>query len=340
MKIFKNKVATLSTAGAVLAASLTMAMSPASAATDIKVGVIPINSMGAIQYAQDAGIFKKNGLDVTEFVAFPAPPPTIAALAAGAIQFAYTPTIPAINAYENGGIALRIVAAADGYSTRDLSKAKKDAAFAAKIDDTGVCVKSSSSIKRWKDLVGKTVSVPARGAQAEVTIAAAVKADGGDASKINWVTLGFPQVIPSVDSGAVDAGFTVEPFTSQCATSGNRNIGAPGVQFFTVERAIGVWVTTQDYYNSNRAAVRAFQKSIYEANSYAMKSKANMRKVTLASTKITEVSPAVALAANPTYYPVQVTRIDVARPAQKMLDLGFLTKKPDIAGLLVRQYRP
>lgn len=330
--------AVLTTAVASVALATTAA--PAQAATDIKVGVIPINSMGAIQYAVDSGIMAKNGLNVTEFVEFPAPPPSIAALASGAVQFVYAPSIPIINAYENGGIALKIVAPADGYSRADLAKAKKDPAFAAKIDDTGVCVSPTSGISSWKDLAGKTVSVPARGAQGEVTIASAVKKAGGDPSTINWVTLTFPEVISSVQSGKIAAGFTVEPFTTECTAAGLRNIGAPGIQFFDTEQAIGMWVTTATFAQQNPKAVAAFQKSIFEANSFAKKSAANLRKVTLASTKITGVDAAQALAANPTFYPLYVTKADITRPATKMLELGFLKKQPDVAGLLMRQYRP
>jgi NitT/TauT family transport system substrate-binding protein len=325
---------------AMTSAALAAGAAPAHAATDIKVGVIPINSMGAIQYAVDSGIMAKNGLNVTEFVEFPAPPPSIAALASGAVQFVYAPSIPIINAYENGGIALKIVAPADGYSRADLAKAKKDPAFAAKIDDTGVCVSPTSGISGWKDLAGKTVSVPARGAQGEVTIASAVKKAGGDPSTINWVTLTFPEVISSVQSGKIAAGFTVEPFTTQCTSAGLRNIGAPGIQFFDTEQAIGMWVTTATFAQQNPKAVAAFQKSIFEANSFAKKSAANLRKVTLASTKITGVDAAQALAANPTFYPLYVTRADITRPATTMLELGFLKKQPDVAGLLMRQYRP
>ncbi len=337
--IFRTTVVAGATAALSLGA-IALAAAPAQAATDIKVGVTPINSTGALQYGVDAGIFAKNGLNVTEIVPFPAPPPSIAALAAGAVQFTYTPTIPAINAYENGGVALRIVAPADGYSRVDLAKAKKDATYALKIDDTGVCIRPDSGITSWKSLVGKTVAVPARGAQAEVTIAAAVKKDGGDPSKINWTTISIPQAVDAVKSGTIDAGFTVEPFTSTCTAEGMKNLGSPGIQFFDTELSIGVWVTTQEFANANPGAVRAFQKSIFEANSFAMASKANMRKVTIASTKITEVPVAQALAANPTYYPLYVTRVDVARPAQKMYELGFLKEKANVAGLLMKQYRP
>jgi ABC-type nitrate/sulfonate/bicarbonate transport system substrate-binding protein len=323
----------------VMGAMLSGVASPAQALTDIKVALGPYNSIGAIQYAQDSGIMRRNNLNISEFVVLPAPPPAIAALASGQVQFAYTPTIPAINSYENAGINLRIVAPADGYRRSDLVKAKKDDAFAAGMDDTGVCVNPSSGIRRWKNLEGKTVSVPARGAQAEVTIAQAVKDDGGDSSKINWVTLTFPEVVPSVKNGQVDAGFTVEPFGGICKSEGMKNLGSPGIAFFDVEQAIGVWVTTAEYASKNPKVVADFQKAMYQTHQYAMKSTANMRKVILASTKITELSAKDALAANPPYYPMQVTRVDVTRPAQKMFELGFLDKKADVAGLLAKQYR-
>lgn len=327
-------------AAAVTSAALATAAVPAHAATDIKIGVTAINSMGAVQYAVDKGIFAKNGLNVTALVPFPAPPPGIAALASGAVQFTYAPSIPVINAYENAGINLRIVAPADGYSRVDLAKAKKDPAFAAKIDDTGVCISPTSGITRWKDLVGKTVSVPARGAQAEVTISSAIKNDGGDPAQVNWVTLTFPEVVSAVQSGKISGGFTVEPFTTNCTAAGLKNLGSPGIQFFDTEQAIGLWVTTADFAAQNPQAVRAFQKSMFEVHQQARKSPAALKEITTASTKITEVPVSQALAANPTYYPLYVTKADITRPATKMLTLGFLKKQADVAGMLLRQYRP
>jgi ABC-type nitrate/sulfonate/bicarbonate transport system substrate-binding protein len=335
-----KRLVAVAASGATAALGLSVAAVPAQAATDIKVGVVAINSTGALQYAIDSGIFRKNGINVTEVVVFPAPPPGIAALASGAVQFTYTPTIPAINAYENGGINLRIVAPADGYTRAQLAAAKKNPKVAAQLDDTGVCASPSAGISRWRDLEGKTVAVPARGAQAEVTIVAAVKNDGGNPASIKWTTLPPGQAVDAAKSGRIDAGFTVEPFVTECINQGLQNVGRPGVEFFDTESAIGVWVTTAPYAQANPKVVEAFQKSMYEAHQYAMKSKANMNRVMRASTKITEVTPEVALAANPPIYPLFVTQVDVIRPAQKMLNLGFLSKKADTAGLLLKQYRP
>ena len=306
---------------------------PAHARTDIKVGVIAINSMGAIQYAQDKGIFKRNSLNISDFVAFPAPPPGLAALNSGAVQFMYSPTIPVINSVANGGLKLKIVAAADGYLKADVKEALNDEAFAARLDDTGVCIAKNGAVKTWKDLAGKTVAVPARGAQGEVTIAAAVKKAGGDPSTINWVTLGFAEIESAVSRGTIYAGFVVEPFTTTCATAQSALKG-PGVQFFTEGGAIGVWVTTEKFAKANPAAVKNFQRAIYTANAAGMsRSKANA--VTRASLKITKQTFAVAKAANPTFYPSNVLTKEVQSVADKMKSLGFLKNKFNVRGLIL-----
>lgn len=336
----RRSVALVGIASILSSGALALAVAgPAAAATDIKVGITAINSVGTIPWAVSSGIFKKNGLNVTEIKVFPAPPPSLAALAAGAVQFAYTPIIPAINAYANSGMALKIVAPADGYPVGQLAAARKNPALAAKLDDTGVCVSPTGGVNSWKDLAGKTVSVPARGAQGEVTIAQAVKSAGGDPATINFVTLPFGAALDAVKAGRTQAAFTVEPFTSDCAASGLKNVGSPGIQFFTTEQAIGVWVTTATFAQQNPAAVLAFQKSIAEVNRFAS-TKAGFDKILQAiNPTYTQVDLATARRSNPAYYPPTVVAADVTTPAGKMLALGFLKKPVDVAGLLAKQYR-
>ena len=93
--IKRKSVAVAGTIGVLAATLVGVGANPAAAATtDIKVGAIAINAAGVIPLAQDSGIFAKNGLNVTEVVLFPAPPPSLAGLAAGAVQFVYAPSNP------------------------------------------------------------------------------------------------------------------------------------------------------------------------------------------------------------------------------------------------------
>lgn len=338
--IRRRGVALAGTVGVLAATLIGANASPAAAAeTDIKVGTVAINAMGQVPWGVSSGIFKKNGINVEEIVIFPAPPPTLAALAAGAIDFAYAPSIAIINAYANTGMALKVVAPADGYKRSSLAAAKKDPVAAAKLDDTGVCVNPASGITSWKQLEGKTVALPARKTQGEVTIAQAVTNAGGNISTINWVTMPFGTMIDSVKSGKVDAAFTVEPFTSACTASGMKNIGSPGIQFFDVENAIGMWVTTAAFAQENPAAVLGFQKSIREIHIFG-NTKAGWDKILQsANPTYTEVDLETARKASPSYFPNTIVALDLSGPASKMLKLGYLTKPLDIKGLLYKQYR-
>ena len=135
--IRRKSVALAGVVGVIAASALAAAAAaPASAATNIKVGTVAINAMGTIPWGQASGVFAKNGLNVTEIKIYPAPPPSLAALAAGAVDFDYAPSIAIINAYANAGMALKVVAPADGYPAGSLTAAKKSAAAAAKLDDT------------------------------------------------------------------------------------------------------------------------------------------------------------------------------------------------------------
>ena len=338
--IRRKGVALAGVVGVVAASALAAAgATPAAAATNITVGTVAINAMGTIPWAQSAGIFAKNGLNVTQIKIYPAPPPSLAALAAGAVNFVYAPSIPIINAYANGGMALKVVAPADGYEPAKLAAAKKNAALAAKLDDTGVCVSPTAGINTWKDLQGKTVSVPARGAQGEVTIAQAVKANGGNPGAINFVTLPFGAALDAVKSGKTQAAFTVEPFTSSCTAAGLKNLGSPGIQFFTDEVAVGMWVTTAAYAAANPAVITAFQKSIAEVGKFGNTPAGWDKILQSANPTYTDVDLATARKSNPSYFPPTIVANDLKSPAAKMLALGFLKQPVDIAGLLLKQYR-
>lgn len=338
--IRRKGVALAGVVGVVAASALAAsAAAPAQAATNITVGTVAINAMGTIPWSQSSGIFAKNGLNVTAIKIYPAPPPSLAALAAGAVNFVYAPSIPIINAYANSGMALKVVAAADGYEPAKLAAAKKNPALAAKLDDTGLCVSPTSGINSWKDLEGKTVSVPARGAQGEVTIAYAVKAAGGNPKAVNFITLPFGAALDAVKSGKTQGAFTVEPFTSSCTSQGLKNLGSPGIQFFTNEVAIGMWVTTAAYAAANPQVVAAFQKSIAEVGRFG-NTKAGWDKILQsANPTYTDVDLATARKANPSYFPPTIVANDLKNPASKMLALGFLKQPVDIAGLLLKQYR-
>ncbi|MGN6405580.1 ABC transporter substrate-binding protein [Sinomonas sp.] len=281
--------------------------------TTLKVGTIGIGSDAAIKLAIDKGFFKEQGLDVkTSVVANP--PAGIAAAQSGQLDLTYTPSIPLLNALSNN-VPLTVVAAADGYS--DVAMSSKDM---TKVDDTGLLVQKDSTIKRPKDLEGKSVSVPARKAQLEVTVSKLIKDDGGDPSKVNWMVLDPSSALQSLNSGRVDAASLVAPFVSKAISQGDRLLASPGVEFFKAG-AVGLWVTGNSALQKERKAIEGFKAAIYKANAYANQ---HIDEAQQLSAQITNNPLEVIKDGAVNYWPDKVTTDDIQRVNDSMAELGYL----------------
>jgi ABC-type nitrate/sulfonate/bicarbonate transport system substrate-binding protein len=290
----------------------------------LKVGTIGIGSDAAIRLANDKGYFKEQGLNV-EVSVIANPPAGIAAAQSGQLDLTYTPSIPFLNALSQN-VPLKIVAAADGYKD-----GAADGADLMRVDDTGLLVPEGSPVTRPKDLEGKSVSVPARKAQLEVTVSKLVKDDGGDPAKVNWMVLDPSSALQSLNSGRVDAASLVSPFTSKAVSEGNRLLASPGVEFFK-EGAIGLWVAGANTVTSKQDQMKKFQEAIYKANAYANEHIDEAQQV---SAEITKTPLEVVKAGAVNYWPESVRKADIERANQGLADLGFLNEPVELPADLI-----
>jgi len=310
-----------------LAAALTLGLtacgadqpSPAAGNSDgstLKVGTVGIGSDAAIKMAIDKGWFKDEGLTV-ETTVVANPPAGVAAAQSGQLDLTYSPSIPLLNALAQN-VPLKIVAAADGYPARD--QQPKDL---AKVDDTGLFVPKGSSITSPKDLEGKSVSVPARKAQMEVTVAKAVKDAGGDPAKVNWMVLDPASALQSLDSKRVDAATMIAPFTAQAESKGHERLASPGVEFFQ-EGAVGLWVAGAKTAEARPDQLAAFARVITKANDYANNHLDEAQKV---GATLTGVPLETVQKGADTYWPAEVKLADIQRVDTQLVELGFLPKE-------------
>ncbi|MDR2255530.1 MAG: ABC transporter substrate-binding protein [Arthrobacter sp.] len=330
----------IAAAGAALAAAAALTLSACGAPADsgsasgdqktLKVGIIGIGSDAGITLAQQKGFFEKQGITVeTTVVANPAA--GIAAAQSGQLDITYAPSIPYLNA-RSQKVPLKVLAAADGYRDNAVAETAKDATA---VDDTGLYAGKDSGITRPKDLEGKKVSVPARKAQLEVTIANAVKQDGGDPAKINWMVLDPNSALQSLEQGRVDASGLVAPFTIKAKESGAKFIASPGVEFFE-KGAVGLWIAGDSTVQKKSAGVQSFIKAIYEANAYANENYDEAQKVAAEVTKVPlETVKQTAM----TYWPTEVRAADLQRASDKLAALGYLPEavKIDDADVVTAQ---
>ena len=297
--------------------------------TTVKVAYTPITAVGALVVGEQQGFFKEEGLTL-ELQQVDNPPAGIAAVAGGSVDYNYAPSIPIVNAVANG-VKIKVAAAADGYA--EGTKAKFEADPASVDDDTALLVAGGSAITSPKDLSGKTVAVPARGAQLEVTIAHAIKEAGGDPTTVNWITLDFPSALSSLKDGRIDAAGVVQPFVSNGTEQGDVVLAKPGLGFFD-DGAVGMWVTSEKYATDNPELVAKYQRAIVKTNEY---SNAHVDEVYAAASELLKIDLATLKAGAAPYFTPPVKVEDLGSVVTKLDALGFLKAPVDANAVMIAQ---
>ncbi|MBN9178669.1 MAG: ABC transporter substrate-binding protein [Microbacterium sp.] len=298
-----------------------------SGATTLKVATIGLLSDGALQLGIQQGFFSDEGLEIeTSVVANPAA--GLAAAQSGQVDLAYAPSIPVLNALSQS-VPLKIVQAADGYAD-GYADGDADAADADKKDDSALYASATSGITSVEQLAGKTIAVPARKAQLEVTISAALSDAGVDPASINWVVLDFTSAAAALKAGQVDAAGLVTPFTDQAAADGATHVVSPGIHFFR-EGAVGLWVAGASTVEGKSSAIAGFQRAIAKANAFANEHPDDAVQAGIDYTKSTLT---VADATVP-YWPTSVRVEDIQRVNDKLVALGFLGAPVALDGVII-----
>jgi len=221
--------------------------------TKIRVAALPIAETGALWAAIDEGIFADHGLEV-EVVPAQGGAQAIPALLSGDIQFAIGQPFGPIRAdLQDLGVAI-IGDYAD-------SRAEGD-------DVNAVVALGDSGIASPKDLSGKKVSVNSLGAAGDLTIRAAIDADGGDSSTVEFIEVAFPDVKAQLDSGTIDAGWAPDPFRGMIVGEGGVSVVAP-YQATIPGLSVLTNITTQDLIDNDPDLVAAYSAAMTEALDFA-----------------------------------------------------------------------
>ncbi|WP_417509293.1 ABC transporter substrate-binding protein [Microbacterium sp.] len=226
---------------------------PTDELTTIRVAALPIAETGALWAAIDEGIFADHGLEV-EVVPAQGGAQAIPALLSGDIQFAIGQPFGPIRAdLQNLGIAI----------IGDYANSLADG------DDVNAVVAlGTSGLATPKDLSGKKVSVNSLGAAGDLTIRAAVDADGGDSSTIEFVEVPFPDVKAQLEAGTIDAAWAPDPFRAMVLGGGGVSIVAP-YQATIPGLSVLTNITTQDLIDNDPDLVAAYSEAMTEALAFA-----------------------------------------------------------------------
>ncbi|MEU4440176.1 MULTISPECIES: ABC transporter substrate-binding protein [Micromonospora] len=316
-------------AGALAAVLLTTSLAacggndePAAASADglttVRLASSPLGHLAPIYLAQERGIFAKHGLKV-EVDTETSDLTSVPAVLAGKVDFA-TGDLTTLIVARSKGLDVKAVVPASA------STGKEGADYGALV------VKGDSGITSAKQLEGKTVSVNVLTNIAAAAAREAVRADGGDPTKVKLVEIPFPQAPAAVSTGRVDGAWVVEPFLSAAKAQGAVPVGW-GFTDLAPDLTVSAWYAAGSYTSKNAKTVTAFRDAVREAYAYARDHEDEVR---AKIPTFTEIKPEVAAKITLTGLRDEVSRQAAEKLAGYAQRDGLITTTPDLDELILK----
>lgn len=283
----------------------------------VRVAALPITETAALWGGIAEGIFERHGLAV-EVLPAQGGAYAIPAMINGDIEFAIgQPFGPFRADLQDLGVVM-IGNYASSYADGE--------------DINAVVASAASGITRPAELAGHKVSVNSLGAAGDVTIMAAVEADGGDPSTIEFVEVPFPDVPAQLEAGNIDAGWVPEPFVTALTSRGDTLVVYP-YQATIPGLATLTTITTSALIESDADLVADFAAAMQETLEWAQ-DPANESAVRQAIKDNLELPEAVADSVKLPEFGWELDRASQEELAELAVKYGVLDRVPNFDRLI------
>ena len=265
-------------------------------------------------WARDKGIFAANGIEV-ELVRTQGGAGSLAAIIGGSADAAFTNAFSAIIAY-NQGFPISWIATAYNTTEEPLPVA------------SAVIAGAPTGIQGPQDLVRKRIGVNELGGVNQIVTSVWLRKNGVDPTEVNFVALPFPELVPAVVSGRLDAAQV--PLSMAARAGDDVVILEDPYREGTGKVVFAGYVVTNDFLEENPEAARAFLASLEQANAELLATEERFE-VMAANCPV----PAAALAnqAEQEYLaPVDFGLMN--KIASILVDEGILGEAPDLNDLI------
>lgn len=234
-----------------LAAMATASLSSVAHAADkLRVGLLPIVDVSPIHVGIKKGFFAAEGLEL-ELVPSSSGAVGIPAIVGGALDITYGNTVSTILA-ANQNLDVKIIAVT-------LEGAPELTSLIARKED---------NIKSGKDLNGKTIAVNARNNIIWLYAREWIVETGGDASKVNFREVGFPQMPDALTQKQVDIVMTPEPFRTKLLESSAMVEVEKPYKFVSPGVQVGNYVASGALVKDKKPVVDRFLKALATTNKW------------------------------------------------------------------------
>jgi NitT/TauT family transport system substrate-binding protein len=218
---------------------------PLSPRVSVKMGDPVFNPMAPVYIALDRGYFSDEGLDI-QLVPFPADVAgEVSQVALGQLQFGMAGPDPGLfNAMERG-VEIRLLASS--VTNRETDKTAQLLVRTDLID--------SGKFKGPADLKGARIAVP--GEQSQFYVQRYLDRANVSADDVTWVRMNFADQLAAMKSGAIDAGWNVEPLATTEANQGLAKTVAITGELFPGANAQAL-IVSPTFARENPEAVRRY----------------------------------------------------------------------------------
>ena len=220
----------------------------------VEVGVIPIGDVASIYVGQREGIFEEHGIDLTLTQA-QGGAAIVPGVQSGDLDFGYS-NVTSLVISRAQGLPIKMVA------TGPQTTGSPDEDFSA------VMVASDSDIESVTDLEGKRVAVNTLNNIFDSVISEGIEQEGGDPDQVEFVELAFPDMVPQLEAGNVDAISAVDPFAVVGDEAGLERIYGPFSEPVP-DLSIGGYFTTEEMTEENPELVEKFTAAMKESQQFA-----------------------------------------------------------------------
>jgi NitT/TauT family transport system substrate-binding protein len=299
-------------------ASGSAAASGPGAVTNITLGYVPYSDDAALFYAQDGGIFRRHGLNVS-FVAQASPVAVEASMASGTEQFGFITTPVLIN-LNSKGVQVKCVTSVDG------NEPSSDAN-----DATVLVAAKGSGITSIKGLAGKNVAEVQLTSLNSLAVEVLAKRAGIDPASVHLIAMPFPQMPAALAQGRVQAAVIVAPFVTTALSEGAVPLIHPNVALFP-NATLACLDVMGSYASAHPGVVAAFRAAMNESIAYSQTHQ-SQAKATLTSHLSLSAAKAQAQILstnwNTTLNPASFTLIE-----GYMKEFGIITSEPPAASMI------
>lgn len=221
--------------------------------TKIRIGSTQGITISAALYAEESGLFQKNGIDAS-IVAMNSGAATIAAILGGSLEIGNISMLNLIEAHARN-LPLLVEYAALIYN-------------ADPGDTIGIVVEKNSPIRSGRDMAGKTMSVPALGDTFTIAASAWIDKTGGDSKSVKFLELKNTAAAEAIAGGRIDAAILSQPTLKNALAGGKCRVVADPFAAIAPRFVSTVYACSTDFAAKNAAAVARFRSVLDAASTY------------------------------------------------------------------------